>query len=242
MSEPRTKRMVLIGATGLVGMTLIAEARNFTAVRLTALSRREAPLPDGARMEMIIADPSNWPGAIADMKPDVLACALGTTWRKAGKDEQAFRAVDYGLVLQCAKAAAHAGTRQFVTVSSVGADPNSKSFYLRTKGELEEAVKKLDFARVDILRPGLLRGHREADRRVGERVAIAAAPVTDLLLHGKYRAFRSIKADDVARAMLALASEKAEGRFIHDNDAIRRAPAMVRARRAAIPVASSLAD
>jgi len=242
MSEPRIRRMVLIGATGLVGMRLIEEARNFTAVRLTALSRREAPLPDGARMEMIIADPANWPGAIADMKPDVLACALGTTWRKAGKDEQAFRAIDYGLVVQCAKAAAHGGTRQMVTVSSVGADANAKNFYLRTKGEVEVALKKLDFARVDILRPGLLRGHRESDRRPGERLAIAAAPVTDLVLHGKYRRFRSIRAEDVARAMLALASEKAEGRFVHDNDAIRRAPALARAKRGAIPATSSFAD
>jgi len=242
MSERQTKRLVLIGATGLVGMSLIAESRGFPGIRLTALSRREAPLPDGARMEMIIADPSNWPGAIADMRPDVLGCALGTTWHKAGRDEQAFRAVDYGLVLQCAKAAAHAGARQMVTVSSVGADPNAKAFYLRVKGELEEAVKKLDFQRVDILRPGLLRGHRGEDRRLGERIAIAASPLTDLVLHGQYRRFRSIQATDVARAMLALAGEKADGRFVHDNEAILRAPALVRAKRGLVPAASSLPD
>ncbi|RVQ65464.1 nucleoside-diphosphate sugar epimerase [Croceicoccus ponticola] len=242
MSEAKTQRMVLIGATGLVGMSLIAQGRDFPHVRLTALARREAPLPDGARMEMIIADPANWPGAIADMKPDVLACALGTTWQKAGKDEQAFRAVDYGLVLQCAKAAAHAGTRQMVTISSVGADPHAKSFYLRVKGELEEAIKKLDFQRVDILRPGLLRGHRGDDRRTAERLAIAASPLLDVVLHGQYRRFRSIGADDVARAMLALAGAKSDGRFLHDNDGIHRAPVMARAQRGIFPVASSLSD
>ncbi|WP_066552178.1 NAD(P)H-binding protein [Croceicoccus bisphenolivorans] len=242
MSDARSTRMVLIGATGLVGMSLIGEARDFPHIRLSALSRREAPLPDGARMEMIIAEPSNWPGAIADMKPDVLACALGTTWKQAGKDEQAFRAVDYGLVLQCAKAAAHAGTRQMVTVSSVGADPHAKAFYLRVKGEVEEALKKLDFERVDILRPGLLRGHRDGERRSGERFAILASPVTDLLLHGQYRRFRSVKATDVARAMLALSGQKAEGRFVHDNDAIWRAPVMARAKRGIVPAAASFAD
>ena len=42
MSEPAMRRMVLIGATGLVGMALIREARDFPYVRLTALARREA--------------------------------------------------------------------------------------------------------------------------------------------------------------------------------------------------------
>lgn len=234
--------MVLIGATGLVGMSLIGAAREFPRVRLTALARREAPLPDGARMEMIIADPANWPGAIADMRPDVLACALGTTWKLAGRDEAAFRAVDYGLVVQCAKAAAHAGTRQMIAVSSVGADLQAKSFYLRTKGETEAALNKLSFERVDILRPGLLRGQRGGERRKAERLGIMASPVTDLLLHGKYRPFRSIAAGDVARAMLALCEERADGRFVHDNDAIRHAPARARALRRIVPTRGAYAD
>lgn len=242
VSGGKSTRLVLIGATGLVGMSLIGAARAFPHVRLTALSRREAPLPDGARMEMIIADPSNWPGAIADMQPDVLACTLGTTWKQAGRDEQAFRSVDYGLVVQCAKAAAHAGTRQMIAVSSAGADVDAKAFYLRVKGEMEAAIKKLDFARVDILRPGLLRGQRGGERRRAERMAILASPLSDQLLHGRYRQFRSIRADDVARSILALAGEKAEGRFVHDNDAIRSMPALAQARRRLVPTGGALRD
>lgn len=238
----RTVRLVLIGSTGMVGMSLLAEARDFPHVRLTALSRREAPLPEGARMEMIIAEPANWPGAIADMKPDVLACALGTTIKTVDGDEQAFRAIDYGLVLQCAKAAAHAGTRQMVAVSSVGADRHAKTLYLRVKGEMEEAVKKLDFRRVDILRPGLLTGVRGGEPRKAERFAMRMAPLTDLMLHGQYRRFRSVRAADVARAMLALAGAKADGRFVHDFDGIRRAPVLARANRGAVPVSLPQGD
>jgi len=229
------QRMVLIGATGLVGMSLIGEARDFPHVRLTALARREVPLPAGARMEMILADPANWPGAIGDMRPDVLACALGTTWKKAGQDEQAFRAVDYGLVLQCAKAASHAGSRQMIVVTSIAADPHAKGLYLRTKGELEEALKKLDFQRIDFLQPSLLRGQRSEDPRTLERIAIAASPVTDLFMQGRYRRYRSIAARDLARAMLALAGEKREGRFTHEHDAIRMAPARAMAGRRLVP-------
>lgn len=238
----KSVRLVLIGATGLVGMSLLREAAAFPHVRLTALARHETPLPDGARMEMILADPGNWPGAIADMKPDVLACALGTTIAAVGGDEQAFRAVDYGLVVQCAKAAAHAGTRQMIAVSSVGADRHAKAFYLRVKGEMEEAVRKLDFRRVDILQPGLLRGHRTGPMRRGEAWAQRFAPLGDWVLHGQYRRFRPVAAVDVARAMLALAGAKADGRFVHDFDGIRRAPLLARASRAAIPARSPQGD
>lgn len=238
----KSVRLVLIGATGLVGMSLLREARDFAHVRLTALARHETPLPEGARMEMILADPANWPGAIADMRPDVLACALGTTIAAVGGDEQAFRAVDYHLVVQCAKAAAHAGTRQMIAVSSVGADRHAKAFYLRVKGEMEDAVRKLDFRRVDLLRPGLLRGHRSGPVRRGEAWGQRLAPIADLALHGQYRRFRSVAAADVARAMLALAGAKADGRFVHDFDGIRRAPLLARTNRGAIPVNSTAAD
>ena len=71
---------------------------------------------------------------------------------------------------------------------------------------------------------GLLRGTRaEEDRRPAERVGIAAAPLANLLLHGRLRQYRGIKADIVAQAALALAKRAARGRFVHDNDAIQAA-------------------
>ncbi len=91
------------------------------------------------------------------------------------------------------------------------------------KGETEAAVTKLSFRRLDILRPGLLRGSRSADRRLGERLAIMPSPLTDRLLHGDSRRYRSIDARIVAAAAVQCSREKAQGRWIHDNDAILRA-------------------
>ena len=88
---------------------------------------------------------------------------------------------------------------------------------------MERELTKLRFDRLDILRPGLLRGQREDDRRPAERLGIAAAPIVNLLLHGKYRQYRAIRAEIVAQAALALAKRAARGRFLHDNDAILRA-------------------
>ena len=191
-------------------------------LRLVALSRREAPMPRGVRMEMLVADTSGWPEAVAAIAPQAVICALGTT-RKKSTDEDAFRAVDHDLVLTLAKAAREADVSNFVLVSSAGANAHGKSFYLRVKGEVEAAVTKLRFRRLDILRPGLLRGSRNADRRPAERLGIIASPLTDLLLHGDSRKYRSIDARIVAAAAVQCAREKPQGRWIHDNDAILRA-------------------
>jgi uncharacterized protein YbjT (DUF2867 family) len=220
MSEPR--RVLLVGATGLIGTRVMQECVGRTDVRLIALTRREAPMPPGARMEMLVADPAEWGQSLATVAPDAVICALGTTWRKAGADEAAFRAVDQELVLRVANAAKAAGVSNFVLVSSVGADIASRAFYLRVKGEVETALRKLRFHRLDILRPGLLRGPRAGDRRIAERLGIVFSPLMNLFLHGDRRRFRSLDARIVARAALEGAREKAQGTFVHEHDAILR--------------------
>lgn len=221
MSEPL--RIAVVGATGLVGRSLIELCVGRADVRLAAIARREMPLPAGATMEMFVADPDKWGEVIEAVRPQVLVSALGTTWRKSGKDEAAFRAVDQQLVLDTARAARVHGVERMIAVSSVGADATSKTFYLRVKGEVERDLAKAGFKRLDILRPGLLKGPRGDDRRTGERLAIIASPVADLLLHGGFRQYRSIPGRVVAEGILALALKSTQGRFVHDNDAIRRA-------------------
>lgn len=221
MSEPL--RILLVGATGLVGRAIIAKSVGREDFRLSAIARREARLPAGVRMEVFVAEPGKWGEVIESLRPTAMICALGTTWKKAGKDEAAFRAVDQELVVETARAAKARGVERFVAISSAGADAASGNFYLRVKGEVERQLAQLRFGRLDILRPGPLRGPRGGDRRLGERIGVALSPVADLLLHGKYRAMRSISAERVAEAALALAMHKAAGRFVHDNDAIMRA-------------------
>ncbi|MEO6387544.1 MAG: NAD(P)H-binding protein [Croceibacterium sp.] len=220
MSDGAT--VLLAGATGLVGRTVMEAAMGQPAVRLVALSRREAPMPRGARMEMLLADPAQWHDAVGTVAPDGVICALGTTWNKAGRNEEAFRAVDFELVLHLARASKDAGASHFVLVSSAGADMASKTLYLRVKAEIEAAVTALRFKRLDILRPGLLRGKRGSDRRTLERLAIMASPLSDHLLRGARRGYRSIGVPVVAAAALQGVQEKAAGRFVHDNDAIVR--------------------
>ncbi len=222
MSEP--VRIALVGATGLIGRSVIAATMGHEQhVQLVAISRREAPLPKGARMEMVIADPSRWGEVLRMQRPTALICALGTTWKQSGKDEEAFRAVDQELVVQTARAAVAARIERMVFVSSAGADRMSRSFYLRVKGEVEADLIKVGFKRIDILRPGLLRGARPGNRRAGEGMAKLLSPLIDPLMRGKWRPYRSISAQIVAEAAVEFALRKAAGRFFHDNDSIRRA-------------------
>jgi uncharacterized protein YbjT (DUF2867 family) len=216
-------RIALVGATGLVGRKVIELSSAGDEVRIVGIARREAPLPPGARMEMFVAETDKWSEVLAAVRPRALICALGTTMKKAGGDEAAFRAVDFDLVLATAQAAHRAGVPNMVLVSAAGADARSKSFYMRVKGEAEDAVSVVGFKRLDILAPGLLRGERVDDLRLAERAAIVAAPLIDPLLSGKWERFRSIDAALVAEAALGLAMRRAGGRFTHDNEAMRRA-------------------
>jgi len=220
MSE--TPRVLLAGATGLIGNRVMEAAVGRDDLALVALTRREAPMPPGARMEMMVSDPARWDEAVATIRPDAAICALGTTWRKAGRDEAAFRTVDEELVLRFARAALTAGARNFVFVSSVGASPQAKPFYLRLKGQVEDRLRKLGFRRLDILRPGLLRGPRKGDRRVAERAGVVLSPLANLMLHGSRRPYRAIDARIVARTALQCAGEKAGGAFVHEYDSLLR--------------------
>lgn len=211
-------RLMLAGATGLVGRTLMERVSGDPDFELVALSRREVKLP--SRTQMRLADTSLWPEVVHQLRPDVLICALGTTWRKAGRDEDKFRAVDERLVMELAKAAKEAGVEHFIFVSSVGADPQAKQLYLRVKGEVERALGRLSFRRLDILRPGLLRGRRQGDLRFLESIGIAVSPLADLALHGRRRKYRSIGVGRLVEAILGLARERASGRFIHEHDSM----------------------
>lgn len=217
------ERVLLVGATGLIGREVMRLAAERPELRLAALTRREAPMPAGARMEMVVADPAQWREAVKAIAPRAVICALGTTRAKAGGSEEDFRAVDHDLVLAVAEAAKGAGAETFVLISSAGANRHSKLMYLRVKGEVEEALGKLRFRRSHVLRPGLLRGGRKGDFRPLEVLARLASPLTDLFLDGHRRVYRSIAARDVAEAALHFALSRQQGRFAHEHDAIVRA-------------------
>lgn len=212
-------KILIVGATGLIGglltRKLVGQGRDKSLHLLLRRPYRE----DVGKAKVHVQLQENWPATITGIKPDIVISCLGSTMKKAGSKEE-FAAVDRDLVGAVATAARAAGARQFIAISSTMADSSASSFYLKIKGEAEDLMRAEKFDRLDIIRPGLLRGERTGDNRLGESLAIAASPVLDLLLHGKFRRYRSILASDVADAIIVLMAENGPGVFVHENDAI----------------------
>jgi uncharacterized protein YbjT (DUF2867 family) len=212
-------RVALIGATGLVGSlavpSLLAQGHE-----VDALLRRPSGLVHPNWREHV-APPRQWAGIVARLSPEASVSALGTTMRQAGSRD-AFRAVDLDMVVAFARAAAASGARRMVAVSSVGADLGSANFYLRIKGEMEAALEEMGFERLDILRPGLLRGPRGGGRRLGERAGIMLSPVVNLFLRGKLERFAAIDAGLVAEAISGALRQAEPGSFRHENRSLHQ--------------------
>lgn len=210
-------RMMLAGASGLVGH----QAANLMAAsgaEVHALLRKRCEQLASAVIQHIGAA-EEWSDMVSRVAPDVAISCLGTTMRIAGS-QTAFRAVDFDTVLAFADAAHTAGAKHMIAVSSVGASAKSGSFYLRTKGEVEDALSSMGFNRLDIIRPGLLTGGDRPESRPGESLGIMLAPLTDLLMLGSLSRYRSTPSAKVAKAIAALVTCGGQGIFIHGNEEI----------------------
>lgn len=216
----RTRTALVAGATGLVGSRCLERLLAHSAFgRVVVLSRRPLALAH-PRLEVLVAD-FDRPHTMRPVPVDAAFCALGTTIGKAGS-QAAFRAVDYVAVLAVADLAVEGGATSFTLVSSVGADPASANFYLKTKGETEGAVCARPFGAVHLLRPGLLLGDR-AESRPSEAVAQKVFPWMNPLLVGRLRKYRAIDADVVGAAMIGAALEEGvQGSRVLEYDEIVR--------------------
>jgi uncharacterized protein YbjT (DUF2867 family) len=216
-----TPKIALVaGATGLVGgflLEALLDAPEYS--RVYALTRRPY-----AKQHPKLANRVVIFERMADQLKGLVAqeafCCIGTTIADAGSQE-AFRATDVDAVILFARAARAAQATRFVVVSSVGASSESKKFYLRTKGEMEEAVTDLGFASVDILQPSLLLGPRKSLRPL-EITASIFAPLINPMLTGAREAYRAIPAETVGKAMLGAARRGTRGVYRYTFAGIRQ--------------------
>lgn len=189
---------VLAGATGLVGREILARLladKTYSAVH--CVGRRPPGINHPKLVKHLVEDFATFQAPAVD---DVFI-ALGTTIQVAGS-QQAFRAVDFEAVLAVARAAHAAGARRLGIVSAMGADPHSRIFYNRVKGEMESAVSRLAYDSVVFARPSLLSGDRSSlgqPQRAAEKWAASAMRLLRPLTPANYRA---IAAADVASALV----------------------------------------
>ncbi|KWR74627.1 nucleoside-diphosphate sugar epimerase [Cupriavidus sp. IDO] len=192
------RTVIIAGATGLVGREILnGLLADESVVEVHSLGRR-APAIRHPKLTTHVVDFA----ALSSLPPaDEVYLALGTTIKVAG-NQAAFRAIDYDANLAVATSALVAGVKKAGLVSAMGADPNSKVFYSRVKGDLESALAQMPFEGLVIARPSLLVGDREAvgqPVRQGEKLGFALGKALGFLIPSNYK---PIEATAVAKALL----------------------------------------
>ncbi|MGV2787239.1 NAD(P)H-binding protein, partial [Clostridium perfringens] len=174
---------LVVGATGLVGRMVTEELLGREEIEeVRVLVRR---LPDVAHPKLLPIlvewdQLERYSEAFTGVHS--VYCCLGTTIKKAGSQQQ-FRKVDMDYVIKTAELAKRHGVRQFMAVSSGGANPKVRNFYLQTKGEVEEKLVKIGVLGLHLFRPSLLLGERP-EWRFGERVASVLMASLDFAFKG----------------------------------------------------------
>ena len=212
--EKQGKIALVLGATGLVGSELVEQLLHSPHYReVVALVRRplERQHPQ-LRADIIDFDQPD----AANIRGDDLFCALGTTLRQAGSQDAQYK-VDCMYPAHIGLLARQQGVRQYLLVSSLGADAESSNFYLRTKGDLEGKIRGLQFEHFVIARPSLLLGNR-AEFRLGEAIGSGFARLFRPLLPRRYR---GVAASKVAAALIALANRDLRGEQVVESEEIQ---------------------
>lgn len=203
---------LVIGSTGMVGRELIkqlCESSEFEQV--ISFIRRSSGFSHSKLQEHVVNfdQPESWKELL---KGDVLFSCMGTTLAAAGSKASQYK-VDYTYQYETARMAAENNVPVYVLVSSTGANANSALFYPKIKGQLDEAVQKLGFKSVQILRPGQLYGERQ-QKRSAELFAVKMMFAMNSL--GIFKKYRPIHASEVAKAMISAAKRTGSNIFTLD--------------------------
>jgi len=212
------KTAIIAGASGLVGRSLTQQLLNGDDYgQIIALVRKPLGLQHKKLSEVVIdfdelATIQDFP------KADDIFCCLGSTMKKAGSKE-AFYKIDFTYPYELAKVALKAGADRYFLVSALGAQKDSKYFYSRVKGELEDQISFLDYRTVYIFKPSLLRGNR-AESRMGESFMQGLTQIIPFV--GPWKKYHPIHADKVADAMMKVAQQEDKGCYFYQSEIMRR--------------------
>lgn len=224
MSEP-TESVLLLGATGAVGYQVAQTLATMPEIKsLSLLGRRLAPNLNAPVMRHHVVDLMNvdsYRGLLAGQRAAICALGIGQP-SKVSKAE--FVRIDHDLVLQFAQACKLAGITHFELLSAVAADADSASFYLATKGKLENALKALDFQRLSLFQPSMIITPKN---RYGwlQGAALAATRVLNPILLGGLDRYRGIEVERLGQAMaLNLRTEKTGVETLQWREIVRLVP------------------
>ena len=210
--------VTIAGATGLIGSYLLDELLNdpfFDTIRILIRKPFEITHP---KLEKKIVDFNDSDSILVALSnSNVVFCSIGTTQKKVKGDKEAYRKIDFDIPVTLARFSKMVGCENFILVSSVGANSKGGNFYIKLKGEVEDAVKMIGLKSLHIMRPSFLLGERK-EFRIGEVIGKVFMKLFSFVIPTKYKA---IEAKDVARAMAAIAKKNDEGVFVYEYSQIK---------------------
>ncbi|MEN9987004.1 MAG: hypothetical protein RLZZ585_43 [Bacteroidota bacterium] len=203
------KTVVLVGATGLIGNALLHELIQETKVsEIRIFVRRKIDgLPE--KVKQIITDFSDFSSLKEQVHGDVIYCCVGTT-RKKTPDLNDYRNIDFGINIGMAKLAKENGISTVHLISAMGASTTARIFYSKLKGEIEEALKELQFPNCYIYQPSMLIGTRSESRPL-EFVAQKLMLVFEGLRLLPKNEYHSIRVGTIAKSMIKTLGKEVEG-------------------------------
>jgi len=199
------KTALVFGGNGLVGeqlVRLLLKDPHYGTIKV--FGRHHPDIPYG-NFDFFSVDPLKPGEYVTELEGDDIFVCLGTIIKKA-KTRENFRKVDFQMPVEIAKTGIQNGVSNFLVISSIGADATSSNFYLRTKGEMEDAIRQFKFRKIAVLRPSMLLGKRK-EFRLGEQVGKVLMQLTGYMLWGSLRKYRGIQARDVALSMIRIANQ-----------------------------------
>lgn len=212
-------KVLLFGASGLIGGFLLEELLQSKDIsEIKSFGRKEVSVKH-PKLKQYVIDFENLENFQHLFEGDLLFICLGSTIAKAGSKDQ-FRKIDFHYPHQISKLASRKGIKKVVAVSSLGANAKSGNFYLKTKGEMEQALFESKIPKVVIVRPSLLLGPR-GEFRFGEKIAEFLAGILGWMMVGKLKKYKAISAHVVAKSMLYLALNEQEN-SIFDSDILQK--------------------
>jgi len=200
MSNKENLSVIMMGATGAVGSEAVKTLLQMPEMkRLTLLGRRPVENLNSDLVEqhkIDVTKPETYANLIAGHEAAI--CTLGVG-QPSKISREAFLKIDKIAVVDFAKACKNAGVRHFELLSSVGIDANSSNFFLRTKGELVEELKALNFERLSIFQPSMILTPTNR-YGVGQAITLAVWPLLKPLLFGSLKKYRGVKVETLGAA------------------------------------------